>query len=161
MYCNRRCHYLLKYLNNNVTVAFYICRHSSYCFLDNNNRSRGVLTASRTPGKAMHLGPYLTTHRNKTVNVYKIKHIDIVLVFPTKSVFKPQKNIQYTTCIDKHGATMPVVPGKCPACPCVQTVLNTHLSYISPMSMLKIYRPRWTQCDANTLHDPSGLVMVR
>jgi hypothetical protein len=45
-----------------------------------------------------------TTHRNKTVNVYKIKHVYIVLVFPTKSVFKPQKNIQYTTYIDKHGA---------------------------------------------------------
>jgi hypothetical protein len=42
------------------------------------------------PGKAMYLGPYLTTHRNKTVNVYKIKHIDIVLVFPTKLVFKPE-----------------------------------------------------------------------
>ena len=109
--------YLLIYLNNNVTVAFYICRHISYCFLDNNNRSRAVLTASRTPGKAMHLGPYLTTHRNKTVNVYKIKHIDIVLVFPAKSVFKPQKNIQYTTCIDKHGAPMPVVPGKMPSVP--------------------------------------------
>jgi hypothetical protein len=29
------------------------------------------------------------TNRNKTVNVYKIKQIYIVLVFPTKSVFKP------------------------------------------------------------------------
>ena len=109
--------YLLKYLNNNVTVAFYICRHSSYCFLDNNNRSGAVLTSSRTPGKAMHLDPYLTTHRNKTVGVYNIKHIDIVLVFLTKSVFKPQKNIQYTTCIDKHGAPMPVVTGKVPNVP--------------------------------------------
>ena len=39
----------------------------------------------------------------------------------------------------------------CPACPCVKTALNTHLSYIPPMLMLKIYRPRWTQCDDNTL----------
>jgi hypothetical protein len=28
------------------------------------------------------------------------------------------------------------------------------------MLMLKIYRPRWTQCDGNTLHDPSGLVLL-
>jgi hypothetical protein len=32
---------------------------------------------------------YTTTHRNKTVNVYPIKHIYIVLIFPIKSVFKP------------------------------------------------------------------------
>ena len=51
------------------------------------------------------------------------------------------------------------IPGNCPACPCVKTALNTHLSYIPPMLMLKIYRPRWTQCDDNTL-DPLGLVMV-
>ena len=38
---------------------------------------------------------------------------------------------------------------------------NTHLSYIPPMLMLKIYRSHWTQCDDNTLHDPLGLVMVR
>jgi hypothetical protein len=31
---------------------------------------------------------YTTTHRNKTVNVDKIKHIFIVLVLPTKLVFK-------------------------------------------------------------------------
>ena len=31
---------------------------------------------------------YTTTHMNKTVNVDKIKHIFIVLVLPTKSVFK-------------------------------------------------------------------------
>ena len=37
---------------------------------------------------------YATTHRNKTVNVYKIKHI----------------YIQYTTYIDKHGAPMLVSP---------------------------------------------------
>jgi hypothetical protein len=55
--------------------ATYLEYLHSYCFLDNNNRSGAVLTSSRTPGKAMHLGPYLTTHRNKTVNVYKIKHI--------------------------------------------------------------------------------------
>ena len=47
-----------------------------------------------------------------------------------------------------------------PAFPCAKTVLNTHLSYIPPMLMLKIYRPHWTQCDDNTL-DPMGLVMVR
>jgi hypothetical protein len=37
---------------------------------------------------------YATTHGNKTVNVYKIKHI----------------YIQYTTYIDKHGAPMLVSP---------------------------------------------------
>ena len=52
-------------------------------------------------------------------------------------------------------------PGSCSACPCAKTALNTHLSYIPPMLMLKIYRPRWTQCDDdNTLHDLLGLVMV-
>jgi hypothetical protein len=45
--------YLLKYLNNNVTVAFY-------CFLDNNNRSGAALTASRAPGKSSALGPIPT-----------------------------------------------------------------------------------------------------
>jgi hypothetical protein len=35
-------------------------------------------------------------------------------------------------------------------------------SYIPQMLMLKIYRPRWTQCDdTDTLHDPLGLVMGR
>jgi hypothetical protein len=29
------------------------------------------------------------------------------------------------------------------------------------MLMLKMQRPRWTQCDDNTLHDPLGLVIVR
>ena len=48
----------------------------------------------------------------------------------------------------------------CPAIPCVKTALNTHLSYIPPMLMLKIYRSRWTQCDDKTL-DPLVLVMVR
>ena len=60
--------YLLKYLNNNVTVAFYLCRpREKQC------------TGSHT---------YTTTHRNKTLNVYKVKDIYIVLVFPAKSVFK-------------------------------------------------------------------------
>jgi hypothetical protein len=40
---------------------------------------------------------YTTTHRNKTVNVDKIKHIFIVLVLLTKSVFK---EMLYTTYID-------------------------------------------------------------
>ena len=73
-----------------------------------------------------------------------------------------RKNIQYTTYIDKHGAPMLVGSRAklCPACPCVKTALNTHLSYIPPMLMLKINRPRWTQYDDNTL-DPLILVMVR
>jgi len=44
------------------------------------------------PGKAVHGGPYLhnhSTHINKNVKmVDKIKHIFIVLVLSTKSVFK-------------------------------------------------------------------------
>ena len=31
---------------------------------------------------------YMTTHKNKNVNVNKIDHIFIALVLPTKSVFK-------------------------------------------------------------------------
>ena len=81
--------YLLKYLNKNVTVAFNMCRNL-YCFLDDNNRSRAVLTVSRVPGKssAPGLTPTQPLIGKKTVNVYKIKHIYIILVFPTKSVFK-------------------------------------------------------------------------
>ena len=57
-------------------------------------------TALQAPGQSRDsiIGPwakqctvaltYTTTHRNKTVNVDKIKHIIIVLVLPTKSVFK-------------------------------------------------------------------------
>ena len=52
-------------------------------------------------------------------------------------------------------------PDNYPACPCAKTSLNAHLSYILPMVMLKIYRPRWTQYDDNTLHDRLGLVMAR
>ena len=36
---------------------------------------------------------YTTTHRNKTVNVYRIKHIYIVLGLPTKQCFNIKKNI--------------------------------------------------------------------
>jgi len=39
---------------------------------------------------------YTTTHRNKNVIVDKIKHIFIVLVLPTKSIFKHLKNMPYT-----------------------------------------------------------------
>jgi hypothetical protein len=39
--------------------------------------------------------------------------------------------------------------------------LNTHLSYIPSMLMLKMHRPHWMQCDDNTLHDPLGLVIVQ
>ena len=48
-----------------------------------------------------------------------------------------------------------------PARPCAKTALNAHLSYIPSMLMLKMHRPRGTQCDHNTLHDPLGLVMAR
>jgi hypothetical protein len=61
--------------------------------------------------------------------------------------------------IYKHGPYARGPPGNCPACPCVKTALYTHLSYISPILMLKIYRPRWAQCDDNTLHDPLGQVI--
>ena len=40
---------------------------------------------------------YRTTHRNKSVNVDKIKHIFIVLICPTKPVFKHLK-----TCCTQH-----------------------------------------------------------
>ena len=115
--------YLLKYLNTNVTVAFY-------------KQSR--LNSITGPRKKHCTGAYTytTTHRNKTVNVYKIKHIYILYWY-----FKQSQ------CLNLRKT-------------CATTALNTHLSYIPPMLMLKIYRPRWTQCDDNTL-DPLGLVMVR
>ena len=50
--------------------------------------ARAVLIAyDRTPGKSIALGP-ISTLPFTTVNVDKIKHIFIVLVLPTKSVFK-------------------------------------------------------------------------
>ena len=52
--------YLLKYLNTKVAVAFYMCRPSVLLFVDNNNRSRAVLTASRVPRKSSALGPIPT-----------------------------------------------------------------------------------------------------
>ena len=57
--------------------SIYICVDPLYCFLDNNNRSRATLTASRVDGQSS-AHTYTTTHRNKTVNVYKIKHIYIL-----------------------------------------------------------------------------------
>ena len=48
-----------------------------------------VLTIYMPAGKAVHWDPsYTTTHRDNNVNVDKINHIFIVLVLPTKSVFK-------------------------------------------------------------------------
>jgi hypothetical protein len=41
-----------------------------------------------------------------------------------------------------------------------KTLKGRRVFVIPPMLMLKIYRPRWTQCADNTL-DPLGLVMVR
>ena len=49
---------------------------------------RGVVTALYSPGKSRSLGSYTTTRRNKTVNVYKIKYIFIVLVLSINSVLK-------------------------------------------------------------------------
>jgi hypothetical protein len=49
-----------------------------------NAACRAVLTTSRALGQSSArtgAHTYTTTHRNKTVNVYKIKHIYIVLVF--------------------------------------------------------------------------------
>ncbi len=86
------------------------------------------------------------------LNVHKIKHIYIVLVFP--------KNIQCKTYIDKHGGPMLVGPR---ATAQRAHELRWYWIHTSPTSlqMLKSYRPRWTQCDDNTLHDPLGLVMNR
>ena len=39
---------------------YIICVDPLYCFLDNNSRSRAVLTASRAPGKSRALGPIPT-----------------------------------------------------------------------------------------------------
>jgi hypothetical protein len=89
-----------------------------------------------------HMHERLSHHdRNKIVNVYKIKHIYIVLVFPIKSEFKPWKNILYTTYIDKHGDPMLVGPRAnfCPP-PCAyivhvyakRTCMNAYLTMTRP-----------------------------
>jgi hypothetical protein len=76
----------------NHTFTFdFTCVDPLYCLLDNNNRSLGRLNNITGPREKQCTGAhtYTTTHRYKTVNVYTIKHIYIVLVFPTMSVFKP------------------------------------------------------------------------
>ena len=56
--------------------------------IDSDGVRMAVLIALYAPGKAVHGGPtYTNSHRNKNVNVDKIKHIFIILVLPTKSVF--------------------------------------------------------------------------
>ena len=54
-----------------------------------NRLARSVLTVLQVTVQSGALGPLPThTHRNKTVNIDKIKYIFIVLVLPTKSVLK-------------------------------------------------------------------------
>ena len=67
--------------------------------------AQGRLISIISPQSKQYTGTptYTTTHKNKNVNVDRIKHIFIVLILPPKSVFKPSKNMPYTTCIDKHG----------------------------------------------------------
>lgn len=48
------------------------------------------------PGKSTAVTAYTTTHRTKIVNVDQIKHIFIVWVLPTKSLFT--LNIKKTCC---------------------------------------------------------------
>jgi hypothetical protein len=50
--------------------------------------NQGHLNSIIGPWEKQCTHTYTTTHRNKTVNVDKIKHIFIVLVLPTKLVFK-------------------------------------------------------------------------
>ena len=57
---------------------------------------------------------YTTTHRNKTVNVNKMKHTFIVLVLTTNKCLNNKKNMPYTTYIDWHGVPKLVgPPGNC------------------------------------------------
>ena len=64
---------------------------------------------------------YTTTHRNKNVMVDRIKHISsIVLIFPTKSVFKHKKHVAHNIYRLAWGPILVAPPGNCPACPCVK-----------------------------------------
>ena len=59
---------------------------------------QGHLNSIKGPRAKQHTGANTckTTHRKKSANVDKIKHIFIVLVFPTKLVFKHDKNAVHT-----------------------------------------------------------------
>ena len=61
-----------------------------------------VVTALYSPGKSRSLGSYTITRRNKTVNVYKIKHIPLFIVLGTsnKLSVKALNNMPYTTYLD-------------------------------------------------------------
>ena len=64
---------------------------------------------------------YATTQRNKNVIVDKI--CIIVLVLPTKSMFKHLKNMPYTTLKISMGPYARGTPDNWPAYPCVKTAL--------------------------------------
>ena len=80
----------------------------------------------RSPGNTVHgTHTYITTDRNKNVNVDKIKYtcIFIVLVPLTKSVLK--KNAVHNIHKLAWGPYARGPSCNCPACPCVKTALIT------------------------------------
>jgi hypothetical protein len=80
---------LLQALSSDMQLFYTASEHYTF------NRTGLSQQHYRPPVKAVHCGTYLHTRRNKTVNVDKIKHIFIVLVHPTKSVFKQKKEIPH------------------------------------------------------------------
>ena len=64
---------------------------------------------------------YITTHT--TVNADKIKHIFIVLVLTTKSMFKHKKHAVHNTHRLAWGPYIVGPLGNCPVCPWVKTVM--------------------------------------
>jgi hypothetical protein len=102
------------------------------------NITQGHLNSIIDTGKVVHWGPYTytTTHRNKTANMDNIKHIFIILIFPTKSVFK---NIKKHAIHNIHrlawGLMLVGPPLNCPTCPCTKTALCIHFVAQSISSM--------------------------
>ena len=80
-------------INTHITdsKAAHECPRHSEDGAQDVGQIQGHLNNILGPGKAMYWGPTHTTthrHRNKTVSVDHVKYIFIVLVLPTKSVFK-------------------------------------------------------------------------
>ena len=115
-----------------VFSHFFPCIYRSVHKYEHSLTLRAVISSIIGPWAKQWTGvpTYTITHRNKTVNVDKIKHIFIVLVLQTKSVFRHKTktwSTQYTqVSIDPYVRR---APGNCLACPCVNTALLTLLLY--------------------------------
>ena len=89
---------------------------------------QGRLNSTIGPGQSCALGPLPKQPLTGIKLIFdKIKHIFIILIFPTKSVFK---NIKKHAIHNIHrlawGLMLVGPPLNCPTCPCTKTALCIH-----------------------------------